>query len=76
MTRPMKVAVVREFGRPLVIEQVPEPGSSEILLKPIASCGCPTDIRAAKEDWPVDPVEVARRETERVVGAARINQLA
>ena len=53
----MKAAVVREFGKPLVIEEVktPEPGPGEIQVK-IEACGvCHTDLHAAHGDWPVRP---------------------
>jgi propanol-preferring alcohol dehydrogenase len=49
--------VVREFGKPLVIEEVktPEPGPGEIQVK-IEACGvCHTDLHAAHGDWPVRP---------------------
>jgi propanol-preferring alcohol dehydrogenase len=53
----MKAAVVREFGKPLVIEEVaiPEPGPEEIQIK-MEACGvCHTDLHAADGDWPVKP---------------------
>ncbi len=53
----MKAAAVREFGKPLVIEEVktPEPGPGEIQVK-IEACGvCHTDLHAAHGDWPVRP---------------------
>ncbi|NNM76447.1 alcohol dehydrogenase AdhP [Sphingomonas sp. ID1715] len=53
----MHAALVREFGKPLTIEQVPvrEPGPGEVLIK-IAACGvCHTDLHAANGDWPVRP---------------------
>ncbi|HAE94803.1 alcohol dehydrogenase AdhP [Hyphomonas atlantica] len=53
----MKAAVVREFGKPLVIEEVktPKPGPGEIQVK-IEACGvCHTDLHAARGDWPVKP---------------------
>ena len=53
----MKAAVVRDFGKPLVIEEVktPEPGPGEIQVK-IEACGvCHTDLHAAHGDWPVRP---------------------
>jgi Zn-dependent alcohol dehydrogenases len=53
----MKAAVVREFGKPLVIEDapVPIPGPGEIQVK-IEACGvCHTDLHAAHGDWPVKP---------------------
>ncbi len=54
----MKAAVVREFGKPLVIEDVPvpQPGPGEVLVK-VKACGvCHTDLHAASGDWPVKPV--------------------
>ncbi len=53
----MKAAVVREFGAPLVIEDmaIPVPGPGEVLVKVEASGLCHTDIHAAHGDWPVKP---------------------
>ncbi|MCA6112270.1 alcohol dehydrogenase AdhP [Bradyrhizobium cenepequi] len=54
----MKAAVVRNFGKPLAIENVPvpEPGPGEVLVK-VKACGvCHTDLHAASGDWPVKPV--------------------
>lgn len=53
----MKAAVVREFGKPLNIEERPvkRPGRNEILVKVIASGVCHTDLHAANGDWPVKP---------------------
>ena len=53
----MKAAVVHEFGKPLVIEEVPipVPGDGQILVK-VEACGvCHTDLHAANGDWPVKP---------------------
>jgi propanol-preferring alcohol dehydrogenase len=53
----MKAAVVREFGKPLTIEEVPipRPGTGQVLVK-IHACGvCGTDLHAACGDWPVKP---------------------
>lgn len=57
MARMMKAAVVRQFGKPLVIEDVPVPvpGPGEILVKVIACGVCHTDLHAADGDWPVKP---------------------
>jgi propanol-preferring alcohol dehydrogenase len=55
--RTMKAAVVREFGKPLAIEEVPvpRPGAGQVLVK-IQACGvCHTDLHAAEGDWPVKP---------------------
>ena len=57
MDNTMKAAVVREFGAPLVIEEVavPRPARGQILVK-VAACGvCHTDLHAAHGDWPVKP---------------------
>jgi propanol-preferring alcohol dehydrogenase len=53
----MKAAVVRDFARPLEVEEVPkpQPGPGEILVKLEASGLCHTDIHAARGDWPVKP---------------------
>ena len=54
----MKAAVVRNFGKPLTIEDVPvpQPGLGEVLVK-VKACGvCHTDLHAACGDWPVKPV--------------------
>jgi len=53
----MKAAVVREFGGPLQIEEMPvnEPGQNQILVK-VITCGvCHTDLHACNGDWPVKP---------------------
>ncbi|MWV62801.1 alcohol dehydrogenase AdhP [Helicobacter saguini] len=53
----MKAAVSKEYGKPLVIEEVPipKPGRGEILVK-IEACGvCHTDLHAVDGDWPVKP---------------------
>ena len=57
MAKMMKAAVVREFGKPLYIEDapIPEPGPGQIQVK-IEACGvCHTDLHAAHGDWPVKP---------------------
>ena len=57
MARTMKAAVVREFKKPLSIDEVPMPvvGPGQILVK-IEACGvCHTDMHAAEGDWPVKP---------------------
>jgi propanol-preferring alcohol dehydrogenase len=53
----MRAAVVREFGSPLKIEEVPipTPGPGEVLVRIVASGVCHTDIHAAEGDWPVKP---------------------
>jgi propanol-preferring alcohol dehydrogenase len=57
MAKMMKAAVVRQFGKPLVIEDVPVPvpGPGEILVKVMACGVCHTDLHAAEGDWPVKP---------------------
>lgn len=57
MPQTMKAAVVREFGKPLVIEEVPvpTPGPGQILVKIAATGVCHTDLHAAGGDWPVKP---------------------
>ena len=57
MTSTMKAAVVREFGKPLSIEEVPvpTPGPGQILVKYEATGVCHTDLHAAHGDWPVKP---------------------
>lgn len=57
MTKTMKAAVVREFGKPLTIEEVevPTPAANQILVKIEASGVCHTDLHAAEGDWPVKP---------------------
>ena len=53
----MRAAVVRDFGRPLSIEEwpVPRPGPGEVLVRIAASGVCHTDLHAADGDWPVKP---------------------
>jgi propanol-preferring alcohol dehydrogenase len=53
----MKAAVVREFKKPLVIEDmpIPEPADDEILVRFMATGVCHTDLHAAHGDWPVKP---------------------
>jgi len=57
MAKTMKAAVVRQFGKPLVIEEVPvpTPGAGQILVKIAATGVCHTDLHAAEGDWPVKP---------------------
>ncbi|WEK49816.1 MAG: alcohol dehydrogenase AdhP [Candidatus Kaistia colombiensis] len=57
MMKTMKAAVVRQFGKPLTIEEVPIPEMrhDRILVK-VEACGvCHTDLHAADGDWPVKP---------------------
>ncbi len=57
MAGTMQAAVVREVGKPLVIEEVPvpEPGPGQIQVAVQASGVCHTDLHAAEGDWPVKP---------------------
>jgi len=57
MDATMKAAVVRKFGEPLTIEEVPtpRPQRGEILVKVAASGVCHTDLHAVHGDWPVKP---------------------
>jgi alcohol dehydrogenase, propanol-preferring len=57
MKETMKAAVVRDFGKPLIIENVPIPqlGPGQVLVK-VRACGvCGTDLHAVRGDWPVKP---------------------
>jgi propanol-preferring alcohol dehydrogenase len=53
----MKAAVVKKFGKPLVIEEMPIPKIQpyEVLVKVIATGVCHTDLHAISGDWPVKP---------------------
>src|SRR5438874_725013 len=53
----MKAAVVRDFHKPLHIEErpTPTPGVGQVLVKIETSGLCHTDIHAAHGDWPVKP---------------------
>ena len=57
MAKTMKAAVVRAFGKPLTIEEVPipTPDRGEVLIKVMANGVCHTDLHAADGDWPVKP---------------------
>jgi len=57
MPKTMKAAVVREFRKPLVIEEVPVPevGDGQVQVKIAATGVCHTDLHAAHGDWPVKP---------------------
>jgi propanol-preferring alcohol dehydrogenase len=57
MHKTMKAAVVKAFGKPLAIEEVPvpEPEADNIQVKIEASGVCHTDLHAAEGDWPVKP---------------------
>jgi alcohol dehydrogenase, propanol-preferring len=57
MSTTMQAAVVRAFGRPLAIEElpIPTPGPGQVLIRVVASGVCHTDLHAADGDWPVKP---------------------
>jgi alcohol dehydrogenase, propanol-preferring len=57
MPTTMRAAVVRAFGQPLTIEEmpVPTPGPGEVLVKIEATGVCHTDLHAADGDWPIKP---------------------
>ncbi len=57
MSQKMKVAVVEQFGKPLVFQEwdIPTPGPGQILVKTEACGVCHTDVHAAHGDWPVKP---------------------
>ncbi|MFV0247749.1 MAG: alcohol dehydrogenase AdhP [Tenacibaculum sp.] len=57
LPKTMKAAVVREFGKPLQIEEVEvkAPGRNQILVKTKASGVCHTDLHAVDGDWPIKP---------------------
>ena len=57
MNPKMKAAVVREFGKPLLMEEwdIPSVGPGQILVK-VEACGvCHTDVHAKNGDWPLKP---------------------
>ena len=53
----MKAAVVKDFGKDLIVEDVPipAPGPGQALVKLITSGVCHTDLHAVEGDWPVKP---------------------
>jgi propanol-preferring alcohol dehydrogenase len=53
----MRAAMVRQFGQPLTIEDVPTPtpDAGQVLVRIETSGLCHTDIHAANGDWPVQP---------------------
>ncbi len=57
MSGKMKAAFVEEFGKPLVLREVPipTPGPGQILIKTEACGVCHTDLHAAGGDWPLKP---------------------
>ena len=57
MSATMQAAVVKKFGEPLQLMEmpVPDPGPGEVLVQIVASGVCHTDLHAADGDWPVKP---------------------
>ncbi len=57
MAGTMKAAVIREFGAPLVIEEMPapEPGPGQVVVRIAATGVCHTDLHVADGDWKVKP---------------------
>jgi len=57
MAGKMQVAVVEQFGQPLVQQEwdIPSPGPGQILVKTEACGVCHTDLHAATGDWPLKP---------------------
>jgi propanol-preferring alcohol dehydrogenase len=57
MAGKMHVAVVENFGKPLVQQEweIPSPGPGQILVKTEACGVCHTDLHAATGDWPLKP---------------------
>jgi propanol-preferring alcohol dehydrogenase len=57
LAKTMRAGVVRAFGKPLTVEEmpVPTPGPGEVLIKVVASGVCHTDLHARDGDWPVKP---------------------
>ena len=57
MAKTMKAAIVRDFTKPLTIEDwpVPTPAEGQILVRLTATWVCHTDLHAARGDWPVRP---------------------
>src|SRR5580658_1866400 len=49
----MKAALLKEFGKPLVIDDVPapEPGRGQVRIR-VAACGvCHSDVHIARGEW-------------------------
>ncbi len=57
MSKTMKAALIRAFGEPLVIDEVPtpEPGASQVLVRIVATGVCHTDLHAVDGDWAIKP---------------------
>lgn len=57
MASKMHVAVVEQFGKPLLLQEwdIPTPLPGQILVKTEACGVCHTDLHAATGDWPLKP---------------------
>jgi propanol-preferring alcohol dehydrogenase len=57
MSKTMKAALIRAFGEPLTIDEVPtpEPGASQVLVRIVATGVCHTDLHAMDGDWAIKP---------------------
>src|SRR5271154_1394878 len=57
MAGEMRVAVVEQFGKPLLFQEwdIPAPSPGQILVKTEACGVCHTDLHAATGDWPLKP---------------------
>ncbi len=57
MPKTMKAALIRAFGEPLAIDEVPtpEPGASQVLVRIVATGVCHTDLHAMDGDWAIKP---------------------
>jgi propanol-preferring alcohol dehydrogenase len=57
MKTTMTAARVEQFGKPLVLREIPipAPGPGQILIKTEACGVCHTDLHAANGDWPLRP---------------------
>lgn len=55
MAQKMKAALVHEFGKPHVVEEIDihEMPEGQVLVKVVASGACHTNLHAAEGDWPV-----------------------
>jgi propanol-preferring alcohol dehydrogenase len=53
----MRVAVVKQFGKPLVLEDwdIPVAGPGQVLVKTEACGVCHTDVHAVRGSWPLKP---------------------